>query len=69
MSNGLKATTFLLIEDARPSDAIILALKFKAPIYVAEKILDQAQDIEKARQDEEWDKILKNLKPEDLSQA
>ena len=29
--------------DARPSDALALALRFRAPIYVAEDVLDRAQ--------------------------
>ena len=29
-------------QDARPSDAIALAVRFKAPIYVGEQILDEA---------------------------
>lgn len=29
-------------QDARPSDAIALAVRFKAPIYVSEKVLDEA---------------------------
>lgn len=29
-------------QDARPSDAIALAVRFNAPIYVADKILDEA---------------------------
>jgi bifunctional DNase/RNase len=31
--------------DARPSDAIALALRTEAPIYVAQSVLDQAQTI------------------------
>jgi hypothetical protein len=31
--------------DCRPSDAIALALSFKAPIYVAEKVMDVAGQI------------------------
>jgi len=30
--------------DARPSDAIALALRFRAPIYAADAVLDAAQD-------------------------
>ncbi len=32
----------LVVADARPSDAVALAVKFQAPIYVAEAILDAA---------------------------
>jgi len=31
--------------DARPSDAIALALRARAPVYVAKKVLDSAQDV------------------------
>ncbi len=32
----------LVVADARPSDAVALAVKFQAPIYVAEEVLDAA---------------------------
>lgn len=32
----------LVVADARPSDAVALAVKFQAPIYVTEEILDAA---------------------------
>jgi hypothetical protein len=31
-----------MIADARPSDALALALKFQAPIYVADAVLETA---------------------------
>jgi bifunctional DNase/RNase len=37
----LKSNKGVIEIDARPSDAIILALKFKIPIFVATKILDE----------------------------
>lgn len=40
LSQGDKA----LIVDARPSDAIAIALRASAPIFVAQKVLDQAQN-------------------------
>lgn len=55
--------------DARPSDAIALALRTEAPIFVAQSVLDQAQTItpEADTQDEEkMKKWLENLGPEDL---
>ena len=54
--------------DARPSDAIALALRTEAPIYVAQSVLDQAQTISPDA-DEGDDKVKKwfdNLTPEDL---
>jgi bifunctional DNase/RNase len=53
--------------DARPSDAIALALRTEAPIFVEQAVLDQAQTI---TPDEEGDDKVKkwfdNLDPEDL---
>jgi bifunctional DNase/RNase len=54
--------------DARPSDAIALALRTEAPIYVAQSVLDQAQTITPDGEDTEektkaW---FENLSPEDL---
>lgn len=55
--------------DARPSDAIALALRTEAPIYVAQSVLEQAQTIapeEGEDQDEQKKKWFENLSPEDL---
>ena len=55
--------------DARPSDAIALALRTEAPIFVAQTVLDQAQTIspENVEEDEERSKKwLENLDTEDL---
>ena len=54
--------------DARPSDAIALALRTEAPIYVAQTVLDQAQTItpDGEDQDEKVKKWFENLDNEDL---
>jgi len=55
--------------DARPSDAIALALRTEAPIFVAQTVLDQAQTIspENIEEDEERSKKwLESLDTEDL---
>ncbi len=53
--------------DARPSDAIALALRVKAPILVADHVLEQAQTIEPDEDTEEKMKQwLENASPEDL---
>ena len=55
--------------DARPSDAIALALRTEAPIFVAQNVLDQAQTIspENVEEDEERSKKwLESLDTEDL---
>jgi len=58
----------MLEVDARPSDAIALALRTEAPIFVAESVLQQAQTIT-PDEDEDSDKMKKwfeNLGPDDL---
>ena len=65
----LNIGTRTLEVDARPSDAIALALRTEAPIFVAQSVLDQAQTItpEGDEQDEEkMKKWFENLGPEDL---
>lgn len=48
-----------VVIDSRPSDAIALALRASAPIFVADDVLDK-------RNSENLDQWLKNLKPEDF---
>ncbi len=58
--------------DSRPSDAIALALRVDAPIYVAKKVLDEARlidlpDTEQLEDDkEQWKEWLENIRPEDF---
>ena len=55
--------------DARPSDAIALALRTEAPIFVARTVLDQAQTIAPEagdEQDEKMKKWFENLGPDEL---
>ena len=54
--------------DARPSDAIALALRTEAPIFVAQTVLDQAQTIspDGEDQDEKVKKWFENLDNDDL---
>lgn len=55
--------------DARPSDAIALALRTEAPIFVAQSVLDQAQTISPdsgEEQDEKLKKWFEQLGPDDL---
>jgi bifunctional DNase/RNase len=56
--------------DARPSDAIALALRTDAPIFVAQSVLDQAQTISPEAGDEQDEEKMKkwfeNLGPDDL---
>ncbi len=57
-----------LIIDSRPSDAINVALRFGAPIFVSEEVLEKSRVPEPEEDDEkkklrEW---LENIKPEDF---
>ncbi len=57
-----------LVIDSRPSDAINLALRFGAPIFVAEEVLEKSR-IPEPEEDEEKQKLkewLENIKPEDF---
>jgi hypothetical protein len=55
--------------DSRPSDAIALALRVNAPIYVEEEVVRKAhsfkssEDLESSEKLKKW---LESLKPEDL---
>ena len=53
--------------DSRPSDAIALALRVEAPIFVLPDVLDKAKAVELATSDEErLRKWLEAVDPEDL---
>jgi uncharacterized protein len=66
--NGKKMTI-----DARPSDALALSLRIKAPIFVSEDVINRSPHIElelkadeKSEQAKDWQEILENLDPEDF---
>jgi len=61
--------------DSRPSDAIALALRTRAPIFVSEEVLKKSKQIEaskesvaadKSEQGKSWQEILEKLNPEDF---
>lgn len=59
--------------DSRPSDAIAIALRFQAPIYVDDKIIEKSKqleaDLEMSDTSEEgkrWAEYLETLSPEDF---
>ncbi len=68
--------------DARPSDAVAVALRFNAPIFVDDKVIKKTKDadslktdslktdsvkiFDKGEEGEEWTEYLKNLSPEDF---
>lgn len=61
----------LLIIDSRPSDAINIALRFSAPIFVEEIVLEKSK-VPKPEEDEEKEKLkewLENIKPEDFEKG
>jgi uncharacterized protein len=55
--------------DARPSDAIALALRAKAPIFAEEHVIDQAKQIEPPATEGETERLqkwLESLDPDDM---
>ena len=59
--------------DARPSDAIALALRFKAPIYVDDIVIEKskmsdshAEALDKTEDGKKWADYLEKLSPEDF---
>ncbi len=59
--------------DARPSDAIAIALRSSAPIYVDDKVIDKskmpegdAEVIDKSKEGEKWAEYLASLSPDDF---
>ena len=55
--------------DARPSDAIALALRTSAPIYVEDAVIDHARSVDLAPEkagSERLQKWLENLDPDDM---
>lgn len=57
-----------MIVDSRPSDAIALALRSEAPIFVAEGVAEQAIQLKKPLDEEmdEFKKFLESVKPSDF---
>ncbi len=61
----------LIVIDSRPSDAINLALRFDAPVFVEEEVLEKSK-VPKPEEDEEKEKLrewLENIKPEDFEKG
>lgn len=59
--------------DSRPSDAIAIALRTNAPIYVDSKVMEKSRRIDLSKTGDEesgkkqkWAEILENLSPEDF---
>lgn len=61
--------------DSRPSDAIAIALRMDAPIFVAQSVIEKSQkiDLQQAKpidftpaSKEKWSEMLEKMKPEDF---
>ena len=61
--------------DSRPSDAIAVALRTNAPIYVDQKVIEKSRNIDLSKEgkageqkikEEKWAEILENLNMEDF---
>lgn len=55
--------------DARPSDAIALALRVEAPIFVAEEVISKAKSVDMTKEATDSDRLrqwLEKLDPEEL---
>ncbi len=59
--------------DSRPSDAIAIALRFEAPIFVDDAVIDKSKHFDKeatpsdtSEEGKKWAEYLENLSPEDF---
>jgi bifunctional DNase/RNase len=59
--------------DARPSDAIAIALRFQAPIYIDDKVIEKSKQnegevevLDKSEEGKKWAEYLEKLSPEDF---
>ncbi len=61
--------------DSRPSDAIALALRTQAPIFVDKKVIEKSRQVDLTKtgkegkdksEQQKWAEILENLNPEDF---
>jgi hypothetical protein len=79
--NDLKGNTFYanlyltvdgkeLIVDSRPSDAIALAVRLKAPVFVAKLVMESAKELglfaSNLLEEDELTSIIEDMKPEDF---
>jgi hypothetical protein len=59
--------------DARPSDAIAMALRFGAPLYVDDRVIQKSKSgdeevevVDNSEEGKKWAEYLENLSPEDF---
>jgi bifunctional DNase/RNase len=65
----LKVNGEAVAVDARPSDAIALALRSRAPIFVEDRVIDHARSADMAPEKEDSERLqkwLENLDPDEL---
>ena len=62
--------------DARPSDAIAMALRFDAPIFVDDVVIEKSQQdaseaeaVDQTEEGQKWAEYLAKLSPEDIGKA
>jgi bifunctional DNase/RNase len=58
-----------MLVDARPSDALALALRSRAPVFVDDAVLDQASSVEVSNEQADRDRLqrwLESLDPDDM---
>ena len=58
-----------MLVDARPSDALALALRSRAPVFVDDSVLDQASSVEVSNEQADRDRLqrwLESLDPDDM---
>ncbi len=61
-----------IVMDARPSDALAIALRTKAPIFVSRQVIEKSRKIDikategAADPQQKWTEILERLSPEDF---
>lgn len=62
--------------DARPSDAIAIALRFDAPIFVDDKVIEgskikqeQGEVVDDSEEGKKWAKYLEKLSPDDFGKV
>lgn len=62
--------------DARPSDALALSLRVRAPIFVADEVFEksgqfdlQAEPLDSSEEGKKWQEILEKINPDDFGNS
>jgi hypothetical protein len=59
----------VLFVDARPSDALALSIRTRAPVFVDTKVLDQAKSVDVSSENADRERLqrwLESLDPDDM---